>query len=53
MSEGQAELRLLRGYMNTERPVIARSSQIGDIFINKPQIWVLNNYILSWKTITT
>ncbi len=23
------------------------------IFINKPQIWVLNNYILTWKTLKT
>ncbi len=43
--------------MSTERPVITWSSeisianfQIGSVFINKPQIWVLNNYILAWKT---
>ncbi len=24
--------------------------QIGAVFINKPQIWVLNNYILAWNT---
>ncbi len=24
--------------------------QIGAVFINKPQIWVLNNYILVWNT---
>ncbi len=48
------------GYMSTEHPVIAWSSeigianfQIGVIFINKPQIWVLNNYILTWKTLKT
>ncbi len=58
MSEGLAERKAARGgYMSTERPLIAWSSeidianfQIGAIFINKPQIWVLNNCILDWKT---
>ncbi len=27
--------------------------QIDAIFINKPQIWVLNNYILAWITVKT
>ncbi len=57
MSEGLAERKAARGgYMITERPVIAWSSEIGianfligAIFINKPQIWILNNYILAWK----
>ncbi len=55
MSEGLAERKAaLGGYMSTERPVIAWSSeigitnfQIGSVFINKPQIRVLNNYILA------
>ncbi len=61
MSEGLAERKAARGgYMSTEPLVIAWSSkigianfQIGAIFINKPQIWVLNNYILAWKTLKT
>ncbi len=61
MSEGLAERKAARGrYMSTEHPVIAWSSeigianfQIGSVFINKPQIWVLNNYILAWKTLKT
>ncbi len=42
------------GYTSTERTLIASSAeislaqfQIGAIFINKLQIWVLNNYILT------
>ncbi len=27
--------------------------QIGAVFINKPQIWDLNNYILTWNTFKT
>ncbi len=49
----------LCGYMSTERLMITWSSvigianfQIGAIFINKPQIWILN-YILAWKTLKT
>ncbi len=64
MSEGLAEVMLLSlGYMSTERPVIAWISrlrksakahfQIGTVFINKPQIWVLNNYILAWNIFKT
>ncbi len=61
MSEGLAEHKAARGgYMSTEHPVIDWSSeigianfQIGSVFINKPQIWVLNNYILTWKTLKT
>ncbi len=61
MSEGLAERKAaLGGHMSTEHPVIAWSSeigianfQIGAIFINKPQIWVLNNYILAWKQLKT
>ncbi len=57
MSEGLAECKAaLGGYKSTERPVIAWSAeigianfQIGAIFINKQQIWVLNNYVLTWK----
>ncbi len=59
MSEGLAERKAARGgYMSTERSVITWSSeisiahfQIGSVFINKLQIWVLNNYILAWKTL--
>ncbi len=60
MSEGLAEHKAARGgYMSSERPVIAWSSEIGIanfpnrryIFITKPQIWVLNNHILAWKNI--
>ncbi len=60
MSEGLAEVRLLSsGYMSTECrwPCGAHVSeiseahfQIGAVFINKLQIWVLNNYILTWNT---
>ncbi len=56
MSEGLAEVMLLSsGYMSIERPLITWSSrlqickahfQIGAVFINKLQIWVLNNYII-------
>ncbi len=61
MLEGLAERKAaLGGYMSTERTVIAWSSEIGianfqkgSLFINKPQIWVLNNYILAWKTLKT
>ncbi len=51
MSEGLAERKAARGgYMSTEHPLIAWRSYI---FINKLQIWVLNNYILTWKTLKT
>ncbi len=30
--------------------IIEAHIQIGAVFINKPQIWVLNNYILAWNT---
>ncbi len=59
MSEGLAEVMLLSsGYMSTERPVIAWSSRLRNrrsTFSNrlcfyKPQIWVLNDYILPWNT---
>ncbi len=61
MSEGLAEVMLLSsGYMSIERPsdrmelTSLKSAkhilQIGAVFINKPQIWVLNNYILAWNT---
>ncbi len=60
MSEGLAEVRLLSsGYMSTacRWPCGAHVSeiseahfQIGAVFINKLQILVLNNYILTWNT---
>ncbi len=54
MSEGLAEVMLLSsGYMSGDRVELTSpksAKHIGAVFINKPQIWVLNNYILSWNT---
>ncbi len=62
MSEGLtlAEVMLFSsGFISIERPVITWSSRLRNrrntfsnnaVFINKPQIWVLNNYILAWNT---
>ncbi len=54
MSEGLAEVMLLSsGYMSGDRVELTSpktAKHIGAVFINKPQIWVLNGYILSWNT---
>ncbi len=52
MSEGLAEVILLSsGYMSIKRPKIGEAHfQIGAVFINKLQICILNNYILTWNT---
>ncbi len=52
MTEGLAERKAARdGYTSAERATKSTEKryQIDAIFINKPQIWVLNNYILAWK----
>ncbi len=59
MSEGLAEFMLLSlGYMSRSArwsrgahgsEIGEAHFQIGAVFINKPQIWVLNNYILGLK----
>ncbi len=44
---------LSSGYMSGDRVELTSpksAKHIGAVFINKPQIWVLNNYILSWNT---
>ncbi len=62
MTEGLAERKAARGgYMSAERlDHLERRNRpskftkyIDAIFINKPQIWVLNNYILTWKPLKT
>ncbi len=58
MSEGLAEHNADTWALSTRwspgAPEIGIANfQIGVIFINKPQIWVLNNYIIAWKTLKT
>ncbi len=54
MSERLAELRMLEAdtwaQITWSSEIGIANFQIGSVFINKPQIWVLNNYILTWKT---